>query len=276
MRTGRSEEGPGWKAKFDEHGSCDVKCDNWLAFNDYVNSKLTRFRSYIFRGQAKSDWKLKSTLDRRMPDADIGRYPGKRWSQIIRARDEHLEAFKYAARGRRGPSPAKLETDDEWWALGQHFGLATPLLDWSESPYVAAYFAFCDEGQDSDGFAAIYGLSRGVIERRVKELSNELEERFDPGDMIRFVSPLADDNARLINQRGLFTLSPAGQCVRDWVRTYFNDTPRCPFIKILIPRNERTIALRSLNRMNVNPLTLFPDLDGASDYCNKKLMDYRY
>lgn len=39
-------------------------------------------------------------------------------------------------------------------------------------------------------------------------------------------------------------------------------------MKCLIPNKDRDEALMMLNRMNLNHSTLFPDLNGASWYCN--------
>ncbi|HKP01854.1 MAG TPA: hypothetical protein VJU77_00705 [Chthoniobacterales bacterium] len=41
--------------------------------------------------------------------------------------------------------------------------------------------------------------------------------------------------------------------------------------KLLLPSEERLMALRSLNRMNINFLSLYPDVEGASLYCNMTL-----
>jgi hypothetical protein len=82
-----------------------------------------------------------------------GRYirPGgeKLWGpgSLQQFRDRYLWAFKRAASGLRGPNPAHLEPD-QWWALGRHFGLITPLLDWSDSPYIAAFFALSERFAD--------------------------------------------------------------------------------------------------------------------------------
>jgi len=44
-------------------------------------------------------------------------------------------------------------------------------------------------------------------------------------------------------------------------------------LKIVIPGEIRTEILPFLNNMNINYLSLFPDLEGASKYCNEKLLE---
>ena len=181
---------------------------------------------------------------------------------------DHHEMSLHTATGRSLP-------DDFWWALGQHFGLATPLLDWTESPYVAAYFAFADvikrEGGEDES-RVVWGLSREAVEEKNGELGPS-------GDRLEIFSPLRGENARLVNQRGLFSRVPIGHTVEEWVRKHFKgEMSSVILFSIVIPNGDshRGSVLRVLNRMNANALSLFPDLDGASVYCNMDLAIEHY
>lgn len=89
---------------------------------------------------------------------------------------------------------------------------------------------------------------------------------------ITFLRPLSDENHRLVNQSGLFTRSRTDKSIEEWVAENHpdpeNDDGGMILTKILIPNTERDKCLRTLNRMNINPLSLFPDLSGASQYSN--------
>ncbi|MBC7817929.1 MAG: FRG domain-containing protein [Planctomycetaceae bacterium] len=255
---------PRWTQATTKDGVVTYTLSSWKYFADFIHKEMLEYREYIWRGQRCSDWLLESTLDRK-----IKKHSAARQSTLTA---NHLTAFRYAARGRRGGNPPNLGTENDWWALGQHHGLATPILDWSASPYVAAYFAFFGTGAPQTPRRTIFALNAGsTIESKNKEIQKG-HTGDDRPPIVEFFRPLSDENARLVNQRGLFTRGPAGVDLEAWVKTNFAGEDRyMHLIKINIPNNDRMLCLRSLNRMNINHATLFPDLYGAGTFCNLDL-----
>jgi hypothetical protein len=99
--------------------------------------------------------------------------------------------------------------------------------------------------------------------------------------------PRRDDHGRLVNQAGLFTFSPTDATIENKLANVLADDElfedeelraasedEQPDIlaryicKIYIRNEERDACLRHLRRMNVHHASLFPDLLGASEYCN--------
>jgi FRG domain len=270
-----------------EPGYVQVQFNSLKQFIDYLYSDLLEFGTYVWRGQRSESWKLEPTLDRLIREAKTSHV--QEWDFD----KNHLEAFKRAARGRRSASATPPADENEWWALGQHYGLATPLLDWTNSPFVAAFFAFADVGLDQTPFRSVFALHQPSIDSMVKAARldedvrrEEKQEEFkktgkSPGllqsvflrgkaepDLV-FVRPQSDENQRLLAQGGLFTRSRTNLSIEDWVMKHQQDTDAgLTLLKCLVPDEERSRCLQLLNRMNINPLSLFPDLTGASRYCN--------
>jgi len=255
------------KTTYSAYGISEKELNDWDEFLSFVTSNL-KYRHFIWRGQADSSWLLEPTLDRILRTiSKVG---------DTRTINSHLKRFKYAIRGRRGLNPPTLENDNDWWALGQHQGLYTPLLDWTKSPFVAAFFAFDSQSESSTGRHAIYGISQHTFQ----ELSNRLKKEHKSSSrppIIDFVEPFSNENARLVNQGGLFTRSPAGVDIESWMKTNFEkDDSHIRMWKLLLPDSEKKKILQSLNRMNINHLSLFPDIYGASKFVNLDLeiVDY--
>ena len=103
------------------------------------------------------------------------------------------------------------------------------------------------------------------------------EERGDMNLHCEFVRPLADDNPRLVNQGGLFRRTPIGVDLETWLKkVYESEFSEGVLLKIIIPNTGRAECLKTLNRMNINHSTLFPDIFGSSEYCNTKLRISKY
>ena len=251
-----------WKTIQRDDGVWLIEFSSWKYFPAYVFGKFSSKRDYIFRGQRLQNWALEPSLDRNL---------GKRWDLEDRSiRKDHFQRFQLAARGRLPESFGYSDDENEWWALGQHHGLATPLLDWTRSPFVAAYFAFISDSSDNTDQRMVYALFTSAIEEKSDwiRLSYAGHGR---APIVELVQPLSNENPRLVNQDALFTRGPDYQDLEGWVKHYFKRSKRGVLIKMAIPNSDREACLKSLNQMNINHLTLFPDLYGASKYCNLAL-----
>lgn len=261
-----------WNTKPVIDGVWEVELSSWKYFHDFVRQEMLDYAQYVWRGQRDSQWKLESSLDRVLRSKSAF-FP----DSTQRARD-HLAKFKLAIRGRRGSNPARIEDENEWWALGQHQALATPLLDWTESPFVALYFAFEKAVRPSNGLRSVWALGPIGSANRVIIADHKAAKPQPtlPPATLDIVRPHQDENSRLVSQAGLFTRAPLGETVDDWVKRHYAGKEGATLIKLSIPELGRTECLRTLNKMNINHLTLFPDLYGAGVHCNKALEIDKY
>ena len=119
------------------------------------------YKNYIFRGQGSATWPLRSTFDRIYSDKQAA-------SRDTLAKDLVREFYEECERY----SPWRYGIDDpRVLAMAQHHGLPTRLLDWSFSPYVAAYFAFSwfmfeNPAMEQSGNVAIWVLNRIELEKK--------------------------------------------------------------------------------------------------------------
>ena len=136
-----------------------IKLKSWDDFRRFVDQDR-QISPVYWRGQAES-WPLASKYEREILSWHGGHMPGasklypydgryKRDGKPIwdmdfyrPMRDRYLHEFQKALNGVQGGNSDELSTD-EWWALGRHHGLITPLLDWTEKPYIAAFFALSE------------------------------------------------------------------------------------------------------------------------------------
>jgi len=154
----------------------------------------------------------------------------------------------------------------------QHYGLPTRLLDWSESPLVAAYFAVEDlNGHDEEG--AIWGLdpvkfnlNQGVkypILSPSHPLTNELfEAAFKYGPHINKILPIIGDHidVRHLVQQSMFTLHGTPNSIEEMPGSdeYL--------VKIVIPPKTKFALLQMLHTFGITRASLFPDLQNLAKW----------
>jgi hypothetical protein len=211
---------------------------------------------FIFRGQPDSAFLLESSFDRRFvrlsPNQRIR--IGKRIETLFRSTAERAELSV--------PADA-----NEMMCMGQHYGLATRMLDWSESRYVAAFFAFSSlpsrydsslmaESASADECVSVFAL----------DLSSVLWSE-DTVQILRVSS--TGPNDRLRRQRGLFTVNHTQfRSVEEFMDDYCVSNPgevdRTAIYRFDISVTFAREALRDMQEMRISHSELFPGVEGVA------------
>jgi hypothetical protein len=260
--------------------------------------------SWFFRGQADSEWAISSSLER-----EVDRLISNRKASIINILSEFEAAslVKIKSASSIEPQIGTGDRDDfSWLALLQHHGCKTRLVDFTESFYVALYFAVRDlSGVD----AAVWAIGKSVLDakiillgqqhgfemseiempRRLVNNSIELPDRYqDDGNLAIVYSKPERLNQRIIAQQGLFLcplnlknsfmenltiglgLSGNKKPVKKLSNLdEFKEAAKIEkVIKICIPKTEHRNLLFHLRKMNISDATLFPGLDGFARSIN--------
>ena len=244
-----------------------ITLSSWHEFHQMVNSLKSK-RGYVWRGQKEDEtrgWSLRSSFDRVVQS--------KNQDDRTKRLKRHLDNFRDAM---NKSYPGVLPQDDaDIWALGQHYGLKTPLLDWTLSPYIAAYFAFKDEidqNEQGDNYRYVFALNRSIerlISKRKRASQVVSSDRSVP-----FVDQLSYPNPRFVAQKGIFTKALQGNDIRGYIQAFSRKKPSEVVIaKFRIPTSDREKCLNDLHLMNIDHTSLLLDFRDVVVRCNDKLND---
>lgn len=246
-----------------------VDVQSWEEFEDQLRmlnderSAIYRERSlrpspFLFRGERDEAWNLETTLERRSKKA----WSFAEYFRLIAVAKPMIETFT----DRRWEMPDYPELRDwagkydhlkmtqfpgyDYLAYLRHHGFPSPLLDWTASPSVAAYFAFA---RAQEGRVAIYAYMEYAGAGKVGSSAHP--------QIVSF-GPYVRSHTRHFLQQSQYTICAQYRDDEWWYvphervfETGSNTQDR--LWKLTIPASERLKVLRRLDAFNLNEFSLF-------------------
>ncbi|MFN3400189.1 MAG: FRG domain-containing protein, partial [Ferrovibrio sp.] len=210
--------------------------------------------SFVFRGQQKRD-RLRTTFHR------SGR------ANLFRFLHNDLP-FLHRQMSSRTTHIFQLSDPDQFGAfcwLAQHHGYPTPLLDWTYSPFVAAYFAYRrvsnkDIVKEPEGTVRIFKFNR-----RAWSQDNFVIPRLTTGRRhFSFMDFLPIENERARPQQAVSSVTNMDDI--EWFVSHMEKHHRRKYLEAIdLPLSERPAVMRDLARMGITAAALFPGLDGICE-----------
>ncbi|WP_057833258.1 FRG domain-containing protein [Colwellia sp. TT2012] len=227
-----------------------MEIDSVISFLQEVD---THEIAKMFRGHASYEWELLPSIARINHDSLESNYENGGWESI---ETDLLNSFKqHAVRYISKEPKNKLE----WMIQAQHHGVPTRLLDWSSNPLKALYFAVENPAYDSEN-GSVYLLSPSSWSPTPYgvDLDSIITMKAFYPDII---------NDRVASQEGCFTVFPQRTDLKSFKPLKHGFAPETDIVnlsKISVAKDAKPKIRKQLDKLGINDLSIFPDLDGIA------------
>jgi hypothetical protein len=239
---------------------------DWKEFEQWLNCLRTKYakNGLVFRGQSSSEWSLETTLERQWPKTmsfhdyyllTVRVGPAVETFARVIAPEYDAEVLNQFGNIMAFDGIPKFPHDSQYKFMVylRHHGFPSPLLDWSKSPYIAAFFAFRD-GNPKFLKRSIYAY----CERPDGIKGGTLGE-----PTISILGPYVRSHPRHFRQQSTYTICDSHNKVDGWVfdshEKVFKDARSGQDLlwRFDLPSSEREKVLQLLNDYNLNAYSLF-------------------
>jgi hypothetical protein len=227
---------------------------DWAAYKGYISS-LSDSR-YLFRGQS-GPFRLRTSFHR-SGRANLRRFLIEDIPTLHRnlsSRTKHFfdlkDPIEYGA----------------FFSLVQHHGYPTPLLDWTYSPYVAAFFAYRALSGDDDSKCHSHQKVRVLVfdQDRWRHEWQQFQFLNAPCLHLSIGEYASVDNERLVPQQAATTITNADD-IEAYVQSKEREKGGTEYLwAIDLPVIERNRVMKELRYMGITAGSMFPGLDGACE-----------
>ena len=236
-----------------------------VKLNGFLKSKRTSsystISSPIFRGQKSSSWDLLTTLERYL-DKIVSVESYNLYLAGIKPAIQAFTRTKWEVESKPKLNEIFINCPPsyDFMAYVRHHGFPSPLLDWTQSLYIALFFAFHKASVKER--VAIYVYVELLGDGKCGEVG---------APQIRGLGPNISTHKRHFMQQGQYTIS-IEKSYDDWVycshEKYFSaasDEDQDYLIKFTLPGDIKNQVLNRLQSMNINAFTLFGSEDSLMD-----------
>lgn len=225
----------------------------WESFKLHVSTREER--RYLFRGQ-NGTWRLRTSFHR-AGRADLTRF----LKDDIQALHRHL-----SARTKHVFNLVIPNENGAFFNLVQHHGYPTPLLDWTYSPYVAAFFAYRGISKEMVAKADVAAKVRILVLDQT-QWTSDLQQI--PNLLVAFLHLsiqefIAIENERLIPQQAVSTVTNIDD-IESYIKLRESQRGETYLSAIDLPVKDREKVVQELRHMGITAGSMFPGLDGACE-----------